>query len=796
MKPIAIITPWFSADLTGGAEQQARQIATRLGARGHSVVVLTTCNLSFYEDWSVNHHQPGASQEDGLTIRRFPVDARNSSAFDQVNAKLLTLNRSVLHPGVNPVTADDARTFVHENIKSAALLAHLRAERQAYHAFLFLPYMFGPSVLGVRLVADRAWLQPCLHDEAAAYLPQIADMFRHARALLFNSAGEMKLAMRLFGPGIYNRSRVVGEGIEFAHNENDHLAADLPVKLQGARFVLYLGRRDRTKNTNLLARAFARFKAVNPKSDLQLVLAGPGSESFASTGGVYDLGVVPDETKDALLTHCLALAQPSQHESFSRAMMEAWSAGRPVLTHRDCLATAGAVKDSGGGWLAATESEWAQLFALVADATDGQLDSRGALGRAYAAENADWDKVIVRYEMIFELEPRGGHFESESQAPEDRRSQPVKESMNCAPRAIHQLLPDIVYGDAISNHALAIRSHLRKHGYESEIFVKRRDTRMAAEAVLWDEAQPSPTDGLLYHHSIGSELTAFAVAHRGPKCLIYHNITPAEFFKPYRPGFAWMLEAGRADLPRLAQHFPLSVGVSAYNAAELTACGFRAPGVLPIIVDPDKWNIAPDDKLMAGLQDGRTNLLFVGRVAPNKQQDQLIEAFAHYRRSDPNSRLIIAGESRASDPYLGHVRAISTALELSAHVEITGQIDDAALLAYYHTAHLYWSLSSHEGFGAPLIEAMWFDVPVLAGSAAAVPETLGEAGVLFQPDEEPAAIAARAYRLTHDMDLRETVIAAQRKRRLDFTSARVWPSLARLIEQMTSAAELTVNLQS
>ncbi len=794
MKPVAIITPWFSADLKGGAEQQALQIATRLAAREHPVVVLTTCNRSFYSDWSVNHHKPGASHELGLTIRRFPVDARDSSAFDQVNAKLLALDPFALHPGVNPVSTDEAHTFIHENIKSAALLAHLRAERVAYHAFIFLPYMFASSVLGVPLVSDRAWLQPCLHDEAAAYLPQMAAMFRRARALLFNSAGEMELALRLFGPGIYNRSAVVGEGIERAHYQTDQLEAGLPAQLRGARFVLYLGRRDRTKNTDLLLRAFAQFKAVQPKSDLQLVLAGPGSESLAADG-VHDLGLVSNEIKDALIIHCRALAQPSRHESFSRAMMEAWSLGRPVLTQRDCLATAGAVKHSGGGGLAATETEWAQLFARIADASDEELATLGARGRVYADEQADWAKVIARYEMFLESIPRAKYSATE-QALEDRASKPRHVWPTSEPRAIHQLLPDIVYGDAISNQARTIRNHLRRHGYESEIFVKRRDARIAAEAVLWDEGQPAPTDGLLYHHSIGSELTAFAVAHRGPKCLVYHNITPAEFFTPYRPGFAWMLEAGRAYLPQLARHFPLSVGVSAYNAAELTACGFRAPGVLPIIVDPDKWNIAPDDKLIASLQDGRTNLLFVGRVAPNKQQDRLIEAFGQYRQFDPNSRLIIAGEGRASDPYFSHVRAMSEALQLSAHVEVTGQIDDAALLAYYRTAHLYWSPSAHEGFGAPLIEAMWFDVPVLALSAAAVPETLGAAGVLFDRNEEPAAVAARAYQLTHDMDLREAVIAAQRRRRVDFTPSVVWSSLIELIEQLTTAPELSASGQS
>ncbi len=719
----------------------------------------------------------------------------------------MALDPSAFRPGVNPVKSEEARTFVYENIKSAALLDYLRDEGEAYHAFIFLPYMFAPVMLGAPLVADRAWLQPCLHDEADAYLPQTAELFRCAHALLFNSEGELELGLRLYGPGIHGRSLIVGEGIERVHYETDQLAAALPPQLRAARFVLYLGRRDRTKNTDLLARAFAQFKAAQPDSDLQLVLAGPGGESFASTDGAHDLGLVADETKAALLAHCRALAQPSRHESFSRAIMEAWAAGRPVVAQRDCLATALAVERAGGGWLAATEAEWAQVFARIAATTDEELSELGTCGRTYAAIQADWDKVIGRYESSLGLasqtdEPSlATHLSAslDASGPEPyalEHQVPRARARTDELRAIHQLLPDIVYGDAISNQARTIRNHLRQHGYESEIFVKRRDARIAAEALLWDEEQPAPTDGLLYHHSIGSELTAFAVAHRGPKCLVYHNITPAEFFTPYRPGFAWMLEAGRAYLPRLAPHFPLSVGVSAYNAAELTACGFRAPGVLPIIVDPDKWNIAPDDKLMASLQDGRTNLLFVGRVAPNKQQDRLIEAFGQYRQLDPNSRLIIAGEGRASDPYFSYVRATSEALKLSAHVEVTGQIDDAALLAYYRTAHLYWSPSAHEGFGAPLIEAMWFDVPVLALRASAVPETLGEAGVLFDLNEEPAAVAARAYQLTHDADLREAVIARQHTRRVDFTPSVVWSSLVELIEQLTTAPELSAGVQS
>lgn len=791
MKPIAIVIPWFGADLPGGAEQQAFQIATRLAARGHNVAVLTTCNRAFQTDWASNQHAPGTTHEQGITIRRFPVDPRVAAAFDPVNAKLLALAHADLRPGVSPVSAADAHTFVHENVKSAALLDHLRAEADAYQAFIFLPYMFAPATLGLPLVAPRAWLQPCLHDEPAAYLPQTAALFRLARGLLFNSAGEFELALRLYGPGIYSRSVIVGEGIERTDYAPAALAAALPAALRDARFLLYLGRREETKNITLLTRAFARFKTTHPQAELQLVLAGPGADSFASDAGIHDLGVVAADVKAALLAHCRALAQPSRHESFSRVLMEAWSAGRPVAAHRACPATADAVTRAGGGWLADDEAEWAEILALIAATPDEELSALGARGRAYAAEHADWNKVIARYEVLLGLAPT--HDETQSAASDSNAQHAPAQAT--ALRAIHQLLPDIVYGDAISQQACAIRAHLRRQGYESEIFVKRRDEQMAMAAHLFDETQPEPAAGLLYHHSIGSALTAFAVAHAGPKCLIYHNITPAEFYAPYRPGFAWMLETGRTYLGRLARHFPCAVGDSAFNASELAARGFHAPGVLPIIVDPDKWNIAPDADLMTRLQDGRANLLYVGRIAPNKQQARLVEAFAHYRALDSSARLVIAGEGRAYDPYCQHVLATIARLDLAAHVEVTGQITDAALLAYYRTAHLYLSLSEHEGFGAPLVEAMWFDVPVLALRATAVPETLDTAGVLFAPTASLADIAARAYQLAHDAELRRTVVAAERTRRLAFTPASVWPSLARLIARLTSAPETSVAAQ-
>jgi glycosyltransferase involved in cell wall biosynthesis len=253
--------------------------------------------------------------------------------------------------------------------------------------------------------------------------------------------------------------------------------------------------------------------------------------------------------------------------------------------------------------------------------------------------------------------------------------------------------------------------------------------------------------------------------------LIYHNITPAEFFLPYRLEFAKLLETGRAALSQLAENFPVSAGVSAYNAAELVASGFYKPDVLPIAVDPRKWDMPADASLMQQLQDGKTNLLFVGRIAPNKCQEHLLEAFAYYLTMEREARLILVGWGDISDPYYRHIVNTIQQLNLTNYVLISGQVNDAQLLAFYRTAHLFWSMSEHEGFGVPFVEAMWFDVPVLAYKSSAVPETLGEAGLMFTSKDDLIQVAALAKILVKDNLLRSKVINMQRRRRNYFRTA-------------------------
>ena len=245
-----------------------------------------------------------------------------------------------------------------------------------------------------------------------------------------------------------------------------------------------------------------------------------------------------------------------------------------------------------------------------------------------------------------------------------------------------------------------------------------------------------------------------------------------------------MLETGRNELRRLSQFFPNSVGDSSFNAAELAHIGFPNPGVLPIVVTPDRWNIPVNNDLLATLDNETKNILFVGRIAPNKMQDRLIHAFAAFQNLISDSRLIIVGHSTAFDPYHQLIHETISRLDLDQDVVMAGQVSDSDLLAYYQSADLYWSMSEHEGFCVPIIEAMWFDVPVLAYRAAAVSETLADAGVMFDSTHELSAVAEMARDLVVDQSLRGRIIACQRKRRESFLPEVVWAKLDQLLDRL------------
>jgi glycosyltransferase involved in cell wall biosynthesis len=257
--------------------------------------------------------------------------------------------------------------------------------------------------------------------------------------------------------------------------------------------------------------------------------------------------------------------------------------------------------------------------------------------------------------------------------------------------------------------------------------------------------------------------------------LHYHNVTPAYFFEPWDAGLARFCQAGRDQLAAMADRTDLALGVSEYNRAELEALGFPDTGVLPIAVDTERLRNAPRVPTIDSiLGSDFVNILYVGRIAPNKKIEDIIRMAEHYKRYvDFRYRFIFVGKYDAVPQYYNAIRGLIAEYRMmNERFWFTGPVPDAELAAYYRNAHAYVSLSEHEGFCVPLVEAMSMDVPVLAYGAGAVPETLGGAGVCFTPkDLEQAAELLGA--LIYDEPFRSQVITGQRARLKDFSRERL-----------------------
>lgn len=330
--------------------------------------------------------------------------------------------------------------------------------------------------------------------------------------------------------------------------------------------------------------------------------------------------------------------------------------------------------------------------------------------------------------------------------------------------AIHQILPNFDYGDAIGNNVRALRRLLGEWGDASEVFAQYVHERLKGEARYYTHyrAVSDPRNVLLFHFSIGSEVTSFFAGLPDRKILIYHNITPAEFFTGINARVASHCRRGRLELRRLANAVDMALGDSEFNRQELEALGFRRTGVLPILLDWADY-AHPPVAALEGMYRGRTVLLSAGRIAPNKRIEELIKTYYFYRRLDPTALLVVIGGAVDMEGYLAGCQALAAELGVADGVVFTGRVSQAELCTYYRLAACYLCLSEHEGFCVPLLEAMHFDVPIVAYASTGVPGTLGDAGLLL-PEKDFPAIAELIHHLLTTPALLKEVLAGQRER--------------------------------
>jgi glycosyltransferase involved in cell wall biosynthesis len=347
---------------------------------------------------------------------------------------------------------------------------------------------------------------------------------------------------------------------------------------------------------------------------------------------------------------------------------------------------------------------------------------------------------------------------------------------------INQWVPAAHRGDAIGDSARRMRDLLRGMGHESEVYALTIDDDLRDEVHRFEDPAARKGDLTMFHFALPSPMTDAFGRLAGRRVLQYHNITPAAFFAPYDPALFRLATLGREELATLVGRVDLALGVSDYNRRELETIGFADTGVLPLAVDTSRVTRRVERPALAALLDDEfVNFLFVGRIAPNKRIEDHIKLAEHYKRYvDAFYRFIFVGRYDAVPRYYSTIRALMSEYRLlDERFVFTGPVPDEELAVYYQHAAVYVSLSEHEGFCAPLLEAMAADVPILAYSAAAVPETLGGAGVQFAPkDLEQAAELLGS--LAFDDDLRARVITGQRRRLADFSDDRLLGGLRAL----------------
>lgn len=341
---------------------------------------------------------------------------------------------------------------------------------------------------------------------------------------------------------------------------------------------------------------------------------------------------------------------------------------------------------------------------------------------------------------------------------------------------IHQIHPSVSYGDAIGNEMIEIREILKEFGYESDIYAKfihpkLKNIKNYAEYIKVS----SPQNILIVHYSIGygSELLDFISSLPDKKILLYHNITPPEFFQNFSSEYEHATKIGIYELKNQIRNIiDVALADSEFNKQDLISIGFKKTGVLPYLVNLNKFNIVPNNQIIKKYDDEFVNILVVGRISPNKKVDDAIKCFYNYNKYiNPKSRLFLVGSYNGMDSYYNYLNDVILKLGLK-NVYFTGHTSLDELVSYYKVSDIFLTMSEHEGFCVPLLESMHFEVPIIACNSTAIPDTLGGAGIIIN-DKNYIEVAELINLLVEDKALRNRIVKKQSERLEFFSRERI-----------------------
>lgn len=334
-----------------------------------------------------------------------------------------------------------------------------------------------------------------------------------------------------------------------------------------------------------------------------------------------------------------------------------------------------------------------------------------------------------------------------------------------------QFIPTIAFGDAVGNDTVALRKVIEDMGYVTGIYAESIVPPLGKKTALPLEELPELTseDVGILHLSTGAKLNFEFADLPCRKIIIYHNITPTCYFadsdRYIEKINQWALDAASY----LADKVDYCIADSEFNKQELLRLGYTCPiDVLPVLIPFDDYRKKPDSAVMKRYDDGRTNIVFTGRIVPNKKQEDIIAAFYYYKKYyDAEARLFLVGSYKEENRYYRRLRKYVEQLELN-DVIFTNHIAFDEILAYYRLADLFLCMSEHEGFCVPLVEAMFFQIPIAAYHSSAIPYTLGGSGFLFDT-QEPLEVAGIMHYILNNNQIARQLVENQNVRLKDFS---------------------------
>ena len=348
------------------------------------------------------------------------------------------------------------------------------------------------------------------------------------------------------------------------------------------------------------------------------------------------------------------------------------------------------------------------------------------------------------------------------------------------------MVPNFSFGDAIGNDVIMLDILIRKKGYETCIFYEEVSEKASKISSHYSNIPKiNKNDIVLFHMSTYSNMVYLFTEMNCRKIMIYHNITPPEFFYGYHFSLHKYCHKGLEQVQYLSDKADYCLADSEFNKKDLEKMGYTCKiDVLPILLSFDDYKKEQSDKIINKYNDGTTNIISVGRInAPNKRWENIIKTFYFYQKYvDKNARLILVGSYETDDVYPKRLMSYVKDLSLN-NVTFTGHIPFDEILAYYSIADVYLCMSEHEGFCVPLLEAMLFNKPVVAYSSTAIPYTLGDAGFLLEKND-PLEAALVIDRILKNRILYDEIVRKQNERLSFFDTQRVSKLFIQYIEDL------------